>query len=146
MSNDEELAHVNTLAFKPLYNYLKSQGIAEAEDIINRAGISLEQLGSNVDQCSVESYYTAFHSAMKTTQDSLLGLHIGEWIHPSNMGLLGYAILNCATMKDAFYLVLSANLYGFGNETLQFGLDFIGDDIKMTMSTDWDIGLVRPWM
>jgi len=139
--------YVNTLAFKPLYNYLKQHDMEHIGDkVLQSAGVAAGQLGSHMEHCQKDNFYQAYQLAMELTGDDLLGLHIGEWLHPSNMGLLGYAMCNCATIKDALYLVLSSNSHGYGNDSVHFSLSFIDGLIKMTLDCKDDIQQIRPWI
>lgn len=149
MTIKKKSSYVNTLAFKPLYNYLKQKGFdSEAEKILQVSGVSIESIGSHLDQCTLDSFYKAYHFAISITGDDLLGLHVGQSIHPANMGLLGYAMLNCETTRDALYLVLSSNIYGFGNDTIGFSLEFEfeGNLGKMIMNTEENPNWIRPWI
>lgn len=139
--------YVNTLAFKPLYNYLKQHKMEDvANKVMQHAGVSPDQLGSHLDRCNQKKFYEAYQLAISLSGDNLLGLHVGEWLHPSNMGLLGYAMCNCANIKDALHLVLSSNAYGFGNNSINFSLSFDGKLIKMTLNLMDDAELIRPWI
>lgn len=138
---------VNTLAFKPLYNYLQQRDYAVVADkVLEMAGVELDQIGSHEHQCPIENFYNAYHLAISMTGDELLGLHVGQWLHPSNMGLLGYAMLNCETIQEALYLVLSSNMHGFGNDTVEFGIEVEGNLATMTMHTEENKDWIRPWM
>lgn len=138
---------VNTLAFKPLYNYLKQHDMEHIGDkVLQSACVTAGQLGSHIEHCEKDSFYQAYQLAMELTGDDLLGLHIGEWLHPSNMGLLGYAMCNCETIKDALYLVLSSNSHGYGNDSVDFSLSFVDGLIKMTLNCKDDIEKIRPWI
>jgi len=60
--------------------------------------------------------------------------------------LLGYAMCNCATIKDALYLVLSSNSHGYGNDSVHFSLSFADGLVKMTLNCKGDIQQIRPWI
>lgn len=139
--------YVNTLAFKPLCNYLKQNGMPDiAHQVMQHAGIHPGQLGSHQERCSQKKFYEAYQLAIRLSDDPLLGLHVGEWLNPSNMGLLGYAMCNCATIKDALFLVLSSNAYGFGNNSINFAISFDGELIRMTLNLQQEAELIRPWI
>jgi len=139
--------YVNILALKPLYNYLKQQGHDDiAAELLEYTGVAPLQLGSHLEKIPAIKFYEAFQLAIKRTGDDLLGLHAGQHLSPSNMGLLGYAMCNCATIKDALYLVLSSNAYGYGNDSINFGISFDGRFLKMSLTFNDDINIIRPWI
>jgi AraC-like DNA-binding protein len=139
--------YVNILALKPLYNYLKQQGFdSVADEVLSFTGVDLLQLGSHLEKIPAIKFYEAFQLAIKLTGDELLGLHAGQLLNPSNMGLLGYAMCNCATIKEALYLVLSSNAYGYGNDSIKFAISFDGKLLKMKLDFNDDIERIRPWI
>jgi len=90
-------------------------------NIINNA---LERLGFNspdieqlTQRFSEQEYYfnrvpldtlnNAWHSAQSITQDPIIGLHVGEKIHPHDYGLLGQIMMNCNTVGEAVENILN---------------------------------------
>jgi len=90
-------------------------------NIINNA---LERMGFNspdieqlTQRFSEQEYYfnrvpldtlnSAWQSAEAITQDPIIGLHVGEKIHPHDYGLLGQIMMNCANIAQALEKILS---------------------------------------
>lgn len=55
----------------------------------------------------VEVLFDTWQHAETVSQDSLIGLHAGERIHPMDYGLLGQLMMNCNTIEEALQRFLS---------------------------------------
>lgn len=90
-------------------------------NIINNA---LERIGFRSPQIKVlteryneQEYYfnrvplatlnEAWQSAEQITQDPIIGLRVGEKIHPNDYGLLGQIMMNCNNLAEALEKILS---------------------------------------
>jgi len=60
-----------------------------------------------VNRVSVEVLFGIWQQAEKISGDPLIGLHVGERIHPMDYGLLGQLMMNCETLKEALTRILS---------------------------------------
>ncbi len=55
----------------------------------------------------LDTLNNAWQSAEAITQDPIIGLHVGEKIHPHDYGLLGQIMMNCANIAQALEKILS---------------------------------------
>jgi len=84
---------------------------------LERMGFQSPEIKSLTEQYSEQEYYfnrfplttlnEAWQSAEQITQDSIIGLHVGEKIHPNDYGLLGQIMMNCNNLAEALESILS---------------------------------------
>ena len=55
----------------------------------------------------LETLNNAWLSALKITKDPIIGLKVGEKIHPHDYGLLGQIMMNCNNLAEALESILS---------------------------------------
>jgi hypothetical protein len=55
----------------------------------------------------LDTLNNAWHSAHQITQDPIIGLHVGEKIHPNDYGLLGQIMMNCSHLGEALESILN---------------------------------------
>lgn len=87
------------------------------KNALERIGFQSPEINTLTEQCSEQEFYfnrvplatlnEAWHSAEQITQDSIIGLHVGEQIHPSDYGLLGQIMMNCNNLAEAIENILS---------------------------------------
>ena len=133
------------LSFKAIYYTLQRQGhMQAAEDFLTYLNISREELSNMGANVSPQAYYGAWDYAQQRSGDDMLGLHVGSFMHPSLMGVLGYAVMNCPTVADAWKLSLKTS--HFGSSTVCCEVEFHADEVRFNMHTGLDAQLVRPWV
>ena len=84
---------------------------------LERIGFQSPEIKALTGQYSEQEYYfnrvplatlnEAWQSAELITQDPIIGLHVGEKIHPSDYGLLGQIMMNCNNLAEALESILS---------------------------------------
>jgi AraC-like DNA-binding protein len=84
---------------------------------LERIGFQSPEIKELTGQYSEQEYYfnrvplatlnDAWQSAELITQDPIIGLHVGEKIHPSDYGLLGQIMMNCNNLAEALESILS---------------------------------------
>lgn len=55
----------------------------------------------------VEGLFAIWNKAQQISGDNLIGLHVGERIHPMDYGLLGQLMMNCSTLGEATERILA---------------------------------------
>lgn len=81
-----------------LATYLSAQGVPPREIIPKRFPLDTPQ---NFGRVSAEDYCLLLIKAAERLHDPLLGLHLGQAIHPSQLGALGYVLLACENLGAA---------------------------------------------
>lgn len=61
-----------------------------------------------IQRVSADVLFDTWQQAEQLTQDPLIGLHIGERIHPMDFGLLGQLMMNCHSLGEAIEQVFAA--------------------------------------
>jgi AraC-like DNA-binding protein len=85
---------------RDILRYAASKG-ADLDKLCAAAGISTTMLNLPDSLVSGAVVQRAWQVAIEESEDSDLGLHLGEVVHPSYLGLLGFAMLSCETLGDA---------------------------------------------
>ncbi len=49
-----------------------------------------------------ETYIALEDEAVRVTNDPFFGLHMGEFFEPGNWSIIGYMMMNCRTLGEAF--------------------------------------------
>lgn len=81
-----------------LADYLQSKGVAPQDVIPRRYSVdALQQFG----RMPAEAYCHLLISAAERLLDPLLGLHLGQFMKPSQLGALGYVLLACENLGAA---------------------------------------------
>ena len=91
--------------------------ISIIHNALERLGFYSEKTANLVGQYNQQEYYfnrvsldilnNTWQDAEQITQDSIIGLHVGEKIHPNDYGLLGQIMMNCDTLAEALENILS---------------------------------------
>lgn len=137
--------YASALSFKIIhYALLTECGQEEANKLLEYIGVREQDLNKTDIKLSVDLYYSAWQFAMSQADNQLLGLNAGGKLNPSLLGVLGYAILNSATISEAWELTLRAN--PFGNESVRHDIEFIDGKIYFYLRTRRPIEQVRPWV
>ncbi|NVZ19018.1 AraC family transcriptional regulator [Pseudomonas costantinii] len=97
-------SHLTTLnAVSLVLSAFKAEGLA-AEDLLEGSGICAADL-SRADTCiTTNQEMRVCANAVARRRD--IGLELGQRMHVSSYGMLGYALLTCATLGDALRLAL----------------------------------------
>jgi AraC-like DNA-binding protein len=84
---------------------------------LERIGFQSPEIKKLTGQYSEQEYYfnrvplatleEAWQNAEQITQDPIIGLHVGEKIHPGDYGLLGQIMMNCNDLAEALEKILS---------------------------------------
>jgi len=86
-------------------NSLGRMGYPNPEIAARTEGLSEDEFYFN--RVPVETLFDIWSQAETATMDPLIGLHVGERIHPMDYGLLGQIMMNCSTIEEALQRILS---------------------------------------
>ncbi len=78
----------------------KSSGI-EQETVLSLAGLTVEDMAERTKQFPLRQYIQLLENIADLIQDDYFGLHHGFTHHLSDFGVLGYILLNSATVGCA---------------------------------------------
>jgi len=80
--------------------YAASKGASVAE-LCETAGITPEFLLKPDEKVAGHLSHKVWRKAEELTEDADIGLHLGEQIHPSTLGLVGFVMLSCERLGEA---------------------------------------------
>jgi AraC-like DNA-binding protein len=97
---------------------------ASLTELCTALGITVEELNDSEKSIDFERAYRAWELAVKDTQDSLLGLHLGEIATPSILGLIGHLMQSSPDLVTAYQQVckhatLATDMFRYTIETRQ---------------------------
>jgi len=81
---------------------------ADFLELCKGVGVTPQAL-TDTEHASFEEAAIVWNVALKQTGDPLLGLHIGEKMNPSIVGMTGYLMQHSATMEEALMLLCKFN-------------------------------------
>lgn len=81
-----------------LADYLQSKGVPPHDVIPRRFSLGATQ---HFGRMPAEAYCSLLISAAERLHDPLLGLHLGQFMQPSQLGALGYVLLACENLGAA---------------------------------------------
>lgn len=83
-----------------LLRYLQSRGIEE-EHLFRDVGFDLELLSHPEKKVPLTLYNALQQKAFLLADDQFFGMHLGEHVEISTFSILGYMMMNCATIGEA---------------------------------------------
>jgi hypothetical protein len=86
-----------------LFSLLEQQNI-EKDQVFFSSGLSESDLTS-VNMLSASQSDQLSSQALRLSGDFALGLKLGVKLNMLSLGILGYALMSCATVKKALYLM-----------------------------------------
>ncbi len=84
----------------PMIQYAIEQGVSK-DSLIGITKLDPLQLNTADYRMKPDQLKQLIHLIVSKTGDNCLGLHVGESIRGGNLGILGFAMMNCATFKEA---------------------------------------------
>lgn len=83
-----------------LTDYLVARGYPH-ERVLAAMGVDEETLADRDRRIARRAWLQAFTIAVEVTADPDLGLRVGESIRPAHLGVLGYILMSCESMRQA---------------------------------------------
>ncbi|MBI9051076.1 MAG: AraC family transcriptional regulator [Anaerolineaceae bacterium] len=93
--------HVSVTLLSQMFLYLASLGL-DVDAFLQSIGIDPQSLKSPDVHIPVETYLFIQEEAIKRTRDEYFGLHMGEYAEPGSWSILGYMMMNCKNLGQAF--------------------------------------------
>jgi AraC-like DNA-binding protein len=92
---------VSVTVLTQMFLYLKSLGV-DIDTFLRSIEIDPESVKSPDTYLPVETYLHIQESAAVYTNDPCFGLHMGEFAEAGSWSILGYMMMNCKTLGEAF--------------------------------------------
>jgi len=92
---------VSVTVLSQMFLYLKSLDV-DIDAFLQSIGIAPESVKAPDTYLPVETYLHIQESAAEYTHDANFGLHMGEYAEPGSWSILGYMMMNCKTLGEAF--------------------------------------------
>lgn len=89
---------------QPVLQVMKSLGVP-AELCLEDTGITDERLKSPDAAITLDEEFQFYRNLLKYSRDPMLGLKLGEIFRPETYGLIGYAILSAATLRESMTMI-----------------------------------------
>jgi AraC-like DNA-binding protein len=93
--------HVTVALLKQMFLYLAARQI-DSDEFLRSLGIDPAPFKSPDGYMSIETYLHIEDAAAEYTQDPYFGLHMGEYAEPGSWSIIGYLMMNCKNLGDAF--------------------------------------------
>ncbi|MGI6086066.1 MAG: AraC family transcriptional regulator [Acetivibrionales bacterium] len=82
--------------------YLASRNI-NVDEFMRSVGLDSGIFANPDERIPVEKYVLVEETASKVTNDPCFGLHMGQFTEAGNWSILGYMMMNCRTVLEAFH-------------------------------------------
>jgi AraC-like DNA-binding protein len=92
---------VSVTLLSQLFLYLTSLGV-DVDVFLRSLGIDPQTFKSPDEYIPVETYLLLEEEAARYVDDPYFGLHVGEFAEAGSWSILGYMMMNCKTLGEAF--------------------------------------------
>lgn len=96
-----ETITVATSVLAQLVRYLSNHEV-DTDKLFISQDVDPDILTKPDTRLSAKTYIAIEDEAARLINDPYFGLHMGEFIEPGNWSILGYMMMNCKTLGDAF--------------------------------------------
>jgi AraC-like DNA-binding protein len=86
-----------------ILRYLASRNVG-MDEFMKAVKLEPSILNNPDKRITVEKYVMIEETASKVTNDPCFGLHMGQFAETGNWSILGYMMMNCRTVLDAFHI------------------------------------------
>jgi len=101
MNPSPEPIHVSVTVLSQMFLYLNSLGV-EIDAFLHSLGIDPATVKSPDSYIPLETYLLIQDEAARHTNDPHFGLHMGEFAEAGSWSILGFMMMNCKTLGEAF--------------------------------------------
>lgn len=92
---------VSMTLLSQMFLYLASQQV-DVDDFLRSLGVDPLDVRSPDRRVPLETYLMIQDAAADVTRDPCFGLHMGEYAEAGSWSILGYMMMNCKTLEQAF--------------------------------------------
>jgi AraC-like DNA-binding protein len=100
-SPKETAITVSISVLSQLIRYLNHLNV-DVDKMLRGIGIDPNILNTPDTRLSIETYLAVEDEAARMTGDPCFGLHMGEFAEPGSWTILGYMMMNCRDLREAF--------------------------------------------
>ena len=101
MNNFSEAITVSATVLSQMFVYLASLNV-DIDAFLRSLGVDPESVKSPDAYIPIETYLLIQDSAAEYVNDPYFGLHMGEFAEAGSWSILGYMMMNCKTLGEAF--------------------------------------------
>lgn len=101
MSNSPEPITVSVTVLSQMFLYLDSLQ-ADIDTFLRSIGVDSQAVNAPDTRLPIETYLHIQDSAAEYVKDPYFGLHMGEFAEAGSWSILGYMMMNCKTLGEAF--------------------------------------------
>lgn len=92
---------VSVSVLEQMFVYLAARGV-DVNEFLTSLGLDPAEIRSPDTRLPVETYLRIQDEAANFTRDACFGLHMGEYAQAGSWSILGYVMMNCKTLGEAF--------------------------------------------
>jgi AraC-like DNA-binding protein len=92
---------VSVTVLNQMFLYLDSLDV-DIDEFLRSLGLDPQSIRSPDTYIPIETYLLIQDEAAVYTGDPYFGLHMGEYAEPGSWSILGYMMMNCSTLAEAF--------------------------------------------
>mgnify|MGYP001820262470 FL=1 len=92
---------VSVTVLNQMFLYLDSLDV-DIDEFLRSLGLDPQSIRSPDTYIPIETYLRIQDEAAVYTGDPYFGLHMGEYAEPGSWSILGYMMMNCSTLAEAF--------------------------------------------
>ena len=96
-----EPIEVSVTVLTQMFRYLAARKV-DKEALLRSIGVDPACVASPDAYLPIETYLRIQEGAAEYTGDPCFGLHTGEFVEPGSWSILGYMMMNCKTLEEAF--------------------------------------------
>ena len=111
-------------------NLMIERGV-DKHDLFRRLPFDEEKLHTEGNYLSILEMYALAEAAMDLSECPWLGLEVGQAQTVSSWGVLGYAIMSCASEREA--VALGVQYYQAAPSLMRFDTQIVGDRLRLKM-------------
>jgi AraC-like DNA-binding protein len=103
MQKPKELSgfEVSVSVLSQMFSYLNSQNV-DVDRFLRSLDLDPDEIDSPDTYLPLETYLFIEQAAAEYVEDPYLGLHMGEHVEAGSWSILGYMMMNCNTLGEAF--------------------------------------------
>ncbi|HET6486154.1 MAG TPA: AraC family transcriptional regulator [Spirochaetia bacterium] len=92
---------VSVTVLTQMFRYLADRKV-DKDALLRSVGVDPASIASPDAYLPIETYLRIQDGAAEYTGDPCFGLHTGEFVEPGSWSILGYMMMNCKTLGEAF--------------------------------------------
>jgi AraC-like DNA-binding protein len=135
-------SYISGSLVKTILEVAQSKGV-KSQELLNIIALKDTDLEDPLSRVSLDDVIILFQEIIRITKDEAIGLRVGQNIRPGSLNALGYALMSCSNVYEAF--LLQKAFGGAIADCAELSLVKDGEvaSLLFTVKHD-DLNLVRP--